>query len=61
MIVSKKSNVNKWPDGYGPVLFVKKLKEVLSDAQIAAVLQAIDSTCNYCWNSGKNCYCMRDD
>ena len=43
-------------------LFVHKLRiNGLSDEQIAIVLDAIQSTCNVCWNSGTNCRCWNDE
>jgi len=44
------------------VLFIRKLSPHLSNEQIVIVLEAISTTCNYCWESDSlNCSCYRDD
>lgn len=43
-------------------LFISKLREAeLSDFQIEKVLEAIESTCNRCWDSDKGCQCWNDE
>ncbi len=60
--------VNKWPDGDGPVLLVKKLRTIafpLIDNQIFLILEAIETTCSRCWDTDisgdQQCYCERDE
>lgn len=56
--------VKGWPDGRlnSPSLFVEKLYEAgFSSPEIKLILDAIDSTCNYCWDSEDICYCMNDE
>ena len=44
------------------VLLVAKLRAAgLNEDQLAAALEAIESTCKYCWNSEAGCYCTYDD
>lgn len=52
--------------GYSPthdVLLVARLRAAgLSDEHIAAALEAVESTCKYCWNrEAVRCSCMNDD
>lgn len=48
------------------VVFIEKLREAkLTDIQIASVINAIDTTCNACYDHdykiSSPCYCMADD
>ena len=61
-------NINKWPQDIGPVLLVKKLRASalpLTNKQIAAVLEAIETTCPHCWDTDisgtKRCHCWNDE
>lgn len=42
-------------------LFVARLREFLTDEQIARVLQTIDHTCTVCWNDDDGCQCWNDE
>ena len=43
-------------------LFVRKLYAGgLSDEQIVIVIEAMESTCNECWDSGRGCQCWNDE
>ena len=43
-------------------LFVRKLRAGgLSDEQIVVVIEAMESTCNECWNSRRGCQCWNDE
>lgn len=43
------------------VFTIKLEKAGLNPAQICAVLDAVDTTCRYCWDSDYPCYCMNDE
>lgn len=49
----------------GPVLFVRRLKELsISDEEIAKILNILDETCQECWDtdtSRSHCYCNADE
>jgi len=53
--VHEYDSVSDWR--YGDTLFIKKLREAnLSDEQILFVIDAIESTCNLCWDgNGTEC------
>ena len=43
-------------------LFVSKLRAGgLSDEQIAVVIEAMETTCNDCWDSESGCQCWNDE
>jgi len=36
-------------------------EEKLNKDQIMAVINAIQTTCNHCWNAPKGCHCWNDE
>ena len=41
-------------------LFVKRLKKVLSEKQIAKILIIVGNTCHHCWDNDSECQCRND-
>jgi hypothetical protein len=55
-------HINNWPDGQNePVVLVNKLrKSGFHNSDIEKITEAIDTTCNECWNKDTEnevCYC----
>ncbi len=54
----------KYPQPSTPTIIDKLLKQGFNEEQIAAICDAIDTTCNSCWDTDLgmgSCYCMIDD
>ena len=59
-----KANIIIWSRRHGysdEILFIKQLRECLSDKQIVAVLKVIDETCPHCWDGPSGCQCWNND
>jgi len=42
-------------------LFVKRLRDELTDEQISHVLTVLDNTCHHCWDNNIECQCWNDE
>lgn len=43
-------------------LFVEKLRAAgLNNVQIAAVIKALETTCQECWDNENGCHCWNDE
>jgi hypothetical protein len=64
--MTAEEKIHEWVDEYGygkEPLFIQRLREYLSDDQIARVLIVLEHTCRECWNADIECQCsneMRD-
>lgn len=47
--------------GSDEVLFVKRLRDFLSDHEIVLVLNVLDGICKECWDSDSGCQCWNDE
>lgn len=55
--------IHKWSYGGSEgTLFVKKLRaKNFGTEEIATILDIIDSTCKFCWDSDDGCQCWNDE
>jgi hypothetical protein len=42
-------------------LFVKEMRQFMTDEQIARVLKLIDGVCPHCYNWSRKCQCSNDE